>query len=147
MQFPFCTRSLSYAQWNIVGGIHQNNGGLRFFDPVCHCEAAALSNVGIAIGVNQHICRCQTIHIFVELNAEYLILFDLFLFVGSCAVIKRLRHCPHKERAATTTRVQYDRVFIHTGNLGHKISNVVWSERLIFIRLSNILVECNEEQI
>ena len=53
----------------------------------------------------------------------------------------------YKERATSAARIEYDRMLIYTRYFCHKICNVVRCEGLVFIRLANIFVKCDKEQI
>lgn len=47
----------------------------------------------------------------------------------------------------TSLNFEYDRMLIYTRYFCHKICNVVRCEGLVFIRLANIFVKCDKEQI
>ena len=131
----------------IIRRIHQNYIRFCFLDPLRQCKAASLYNVRIAIRVNEHIRCSKAIHIFIKLDTENLVLFHFFLLSSSSAVIQRLSHCSYKERATSAARIEYDRMLIYARYFCHKICNVVRCEGLVFIRLANIFVKCDKEQI
>ena len=74
-------------------------------------------------------------------------LFHLFLFGSSSAIVKSLRHSAYQERTTPTAWIEYYRAFVHAGYLCHEVSDMVRGKGLVLVGFPNIFVKRYKEQI
>ena len=131
----------------IIWRIHQNHIWFCLLDPVSKGKATTAPNIRIPVRMDQHIGGSESVDILVKFDSEYLVLLHLFLFSGCSTVIKGLRHSAHQKRTASAAGVEHNRALVHTGNLCHKICDMIRGKCLVFVRFSDVFIECYEEQV
>ena len=97
--------------------------------------------------MNQHVGGGKAKRSLLIFNAEYLVLLDFFTLFFGIAIIHCIGHGSNKKSTTSAAGIQNTGVFVYANCFAHEITDVVRSKRLVLVGLSDIFIECGEEQV